>query len=165
MGCEMTVKLPALVSSPGDMTALILEIRTYNTWYGQYANAHRAGARYKTAQPELSEVAREVIRDWANGAPLTAAHLEELITQLEHIQKTAPVITITLAAAATNDVKRALVSWCREHINEDILVAFRFNATILGGMVVRYGSRIYDWSFRRAIMNNRQHFPEVLSRV
>jgi len=157
--------IPASVSSPSDITTLILEVRAYAQWYGQYANAQRTGSRYKTPQPELSEVASEVIRAWAKEAPLTSARIDELTANLEHIQKTAPVITITLAAAATTEVKRALVTWCRAHIHDDILVTFRFNATILGGMVVRYGSRVYDWSFRAAIMNGRRRFPEVLSRV
>ena len=157
--------LPASISSPSDVTALILEIRTYEQWYGQYANAQKAGSHYKEPQPELSPVASEVIRAWAVAAPLTQARIEELITSLEHIQTHAPVMTITLAAAATADVKRALVTWCREHIHEDILVTFRFNATILGGMVVRFGSHMYDWSFRTQLMNARQRFPEALSRV
>ncbi|MEO6727959.1 MAG: F0F1 ATP synthase subunit delta [Candidatus Saccharimonas sp.] len=157
--------LPESISSPSDITGLILEVRSYAQWYGQYVNAQRAGSRYKSAQPELSDIAGEVIRTWAKEAPLTAERIDEHISNLEHIQKTAPVITITLAAAATAEVKRALVTWCRAHIHEEILVTFRFNATILGGMVVRYGSRVYDWSFRRAIMSERQRFPEVLSRV
>ncbi len=157
--------LPASISSPSDVTALVLEIRTYEQWYGQYANAQRAGSRYKDPQPELSPVASEVIRTWAAAAPLTQSRIEELIAHLEHIQTHAPVMTITLAAAATADVKRSLVTWCREHIHEDVLVTFRFNATILGGMVVRIGSRIYDWSFRTKLMNARHQFPEALSRV
>jgi len=157
--------LPASISSSSDVTSLTLEVRAYAQWYGQYVNAQKAGTKYKASQPELSDIAGEVIREWAKEAPLTSARIDELITHLEKIQKTAPIITITLAAAATSEVKRALVSWCREHIHEDILVTFRFNATILGGMVVRYGSRVYDWSFRRAIMDGRQRFPEVLSRV
>lgn len=158
-------KLPATVSSPGDVMGLVLEIKAYQQWYGQYANAERAGAHYQASQPELSETASQVIRQWAATEALTPARIDQLIVELEHIQKTAPTITITLAAAAPNEVKRALVTWCREHIDEDILVAFKFNATILGGMVVRYGSRIYDWSFRTRLMNNRNHFAEVLTHV
>lgn len=158
-------KLPASVSSPSDVTALILEIKTYAQWYGQYANAQRAGSRYQASQPELSDVAGAVIRTWAAETPLTSARIDELIGSLERIEKTAPVMTITLAAPAPAEVKWTLVTWCREHLNEDILVTFRFNATILGGMVVRYGSHVYDWSFRTRIMNGRQHFTEVLARV
>jgi hypothetical protein len=162
----MTVlKLPTSVSSPGDVMGLILEIKVYQQWYGQYTNAQRTGSNYQANQPELSETASQVIRDWAAEEPLTSARLDSLTEELSHIQQSAPVITITLAASAPAEVKRTLVAWCREHINENILVAFTFNATILGGMVVRYGSRIYDWSFRTQLMNNRQHFPEVLARV
>ena len=53
---------------------------------------------------------------------------------------------------------------CRP-VAPDVLVNFQFNATILGGMVVRYGSHVYDWSFRRQILAKRDTFPEVLRRV
>lgn len=158
-------KLPDTISSPSDMTALIMEIRTYRQWYGQYANASRVDTTYHAPQPELSPVASEVIRDWATIEPLTAGRIDTLITELEHTSTTAPVITITLATAATTEVKRALVTWCRTNIAADVLIAFRFNATILGGMVVRCGSRVYDWSFRTGLMNGRGRFPEVLARV
>lgn len=159
------VKLPDMVSSPSDVTALIMEIRSYQQWYGQYANAARAHATYQTQQPELSPIASEVIRDWAAAEPLTAARIDTLVSELEHTAAHAPVITITLATAATAEVKHTLVAWCRTNIAADVLVAFRFNATILGGMVLRCGSRVYDWSFRTQLMNGRAHFAEVLARV
>jgi hypothetical protein len=159
------IKLPDSISSPTDITALIMEIRSYQQWYGQYANAARAKTAYHTPQPELSPIASEVIREWAAAEALTASRIDTLIAELEHTATSAPVITITLATAATAEVKRTLVAWCRTHIAADVLVAFRFNATILGGMVVRCGSRVYDWSFRTQLMNGRARFPEVLTHV
>jgi F0F1-type ATP synthase delta subunit len=47
----------------------------------------------------------------------------------------------------------------------NMLVDFKFNSTMLGGMVVQYGSHIYDWSFRQRILDARDKFPEVLRSV
>ncbi len=157
--------IPKTISSASDLTGLILEVREYTKWYNQYANASRVGAPYQIAQPELSPTASQLIRDWASQTQVSSKSLDELVAQLEHTKVHAPVITITLAAPATSEVKAQLVAWCRANLSPDILVTFRFNATILGGMVVRYGSTIYDWSFRRTILNERHRFAEVLQRV
>lgn len=160
-----SISLPQEISSSSDLTGLILEVREYMKWYNQYANASRIGAAYTTEQPELSATASELIRRWAKQKELSSSRLDELTAYLEHTQNNAPVMTITLAAPATSEVKKALVTWCRTNVDPTILVTFRFNATILGGMVVRYRSAVYDWSFRRAILNERQRFAEVLQRV
>ena len=161
----MTIPIPPAVSSTNDLTGLILEVREYAKWFNQYANAAKLHASYKQAQPELSPTASTLIRDWAKQAQLTSVRIDELIAGLEHTKAHAPVMTVTLAAPATSEVKKALVAWCRTNISADILVTFRFNSGLLGGMVVRYGSSIYDWSFRRTIMNERHKFAEILSCV
>jgi F0F1-type ATP synthase delta subunit len=161
----MTPNLPPTLSSSQDLAALILEIREYAKWYGQYSVANRVKAKFTTEQPELSTAAVEMIRDWGKEEALSQKRLDLLLSSLEKLKAKAPVITITLAAPATTEVKKSLVSWCRTNIAPDVLVSFRFNATLLGGMVVRSGSHIYDWSFRRTILNERHRFGEILSRV
>ncbi|NCU37610.1 hypothetical protein EOL96_00910 [Candidatus Saccharibacteria bacterium] len=161
----MAINLPAEVSSVNDLTGLILEVREYTKWFNQYTNAGRAHTTYRTPQPELSPITSTMIREWATGSPLTSARLDELTNELERIKAHTPVLTITLAAPVTHEVKEILVNWCRTNLNSDILVTFRFNANLLGGMVVRSGSTIHDWSFRRAILNNRHKFAEILNHV
>jgi F0F1-type ATP synthase delta subunit len=70
-----------------------------------------------------------------------------------------------LAAPPSNGIKKTLVAWCRKNIATDILVNFDFNSTLLGGMVVRYGSHVFDWSFRRKILEEHSKFPGVLRNV
>lgn len=161
----MTLVLPASISSTQDVTALGLEVQSYAKWYLQYANAAKLKVAYKEPQPDITPVAAELIREWGKQNPLSADSLDQLIKELAHKSKSAPTMTITLAAPATSDVKATLVGWARENINPDVLITFRFNSTILGGMVVRVGSHIFDWSFRRAILNERHKFREIISRV
>ena len=161
----MTIPIPPAASSTNDLTGLILEVREYAKWFNQYTNAAKLQSTYKQTQPELSPAASGLIRDWAKQDQLTSARLDELVNGLERTKAHAPVMTVTLAAPATSEVKKELVAWCRANISPDILVTFRFNSGLLGGMVVRYGSSIYDWSFRRTIMNERHKFAEILNRV
>lgn len=153
------------VFTPQDLKALTMEVRRYARWYAQAS----IKAKVTKAAPEkpvaISEDATKLIREVAAEQPLSQKVLDDLLITLDNLEKTLPHITITLAAIPGNALKKTLTEWCRKNVSPDILVDFRFNATILGGMVVQNGSRIHDWSFRRAILANRTKFPEVLRRV
>ena len=161
----MKLKLPDTVSSPQDLAALIREVQEYTRWFAHEAIKKRVHAKSTTPAPVMTAAAAELVREWAGKKPLSRQSLEALIGTLEHYLKTAPTLTVTLAAPAPKTVKQSIVGWCRDHIAPDVLVNVQFNATILGGMVVRHGSHVFDWSFRRQILDNRDKFPEVLRRV
>jgi len=159
------INLPDSVASLQDLTALMLEVREYTKWFSHNAILQRVSKKRVTRPMPLSPSASMLLRDWENIQPITVRSLDELIDILNLYKNTAPTITITLAAPATNDIKHTLIGWCRTNIAPNIMVAFGFNATLLGGMVVHHGSRIFDWSFRRQILNGRERFGEVLRRV
>jgi hypothetical protein len=161
----MTFQLPDTISSPQDVTALTLEVQQYAKWYSQYNNASKRKVSYAEPQPEISPTASELIRAWGKQSPLTQSSLDDLIKELTKRVKNAPIMTITLAAPATSEVKKSLVAWARSNVNPDVLITFRFNSTLLGGMVVRVGSHVFDWSFRRVVMSERHRFREIMSRV
>lgn len=158
------MKLPSSVTSPQDVDTLILEVREYARWFSHNQVKQKAGAS-TSDEPAISPGAKTFINEWHGKKNVTTRRLDKLINQLLDFKATAPRMTITLAAPPSGDIKKALVAWCRKNIAEDVLVNFRFNRTILGGLVVRIGSHIYDWSFRRSILDNREQFPEVLRRV
>lgn len=158
-------QLPNSVSSEQDLATVIVEMHDYAKWHSHSVIKQRVHAGQVNQPPVLSPAATELLRSWGANEPLNQKRLDDLITALEEFKKTAPTMTITLAAPAPGDLKQTLVAWCRKNISPDTLVTFRFNATILGGMVVHYGSRVFDWSFRRQILASRQNFPGVLRRV
>jgi hypothetical protein len=164
----MHLNLPDSICSQQDVKNLLLEVREYARWYAH--NAIKKRLRLKTKrklveQPALSPAASELIHDWSIKKPLSLQSLDELIAALDAFKDTSPSLTIILAAPPTNGLKKTLVSWCRKNIAPDLLINFQFNSTLLGGMVVRSGSRVFDWSFRRQILADRAKFPEVLRRV
>jgi len=161
----MTPNLRNSILSPQDLKVLILEVRKYSQWFGQNAvKAKVTGSGY-VGQPQVSPAAAEAINELAAKAPLSTKSLDELIASLEKLEASLPTIIITLAAPAPAGLKKTLVAWCRQNINPGVLVEFRFNSTILGGMVVGYGSHVFDWSFRRQILAARAKFPEALRNV
>ena len=161
----MKLNLQDSVYSPQDLKAIILEVRKYAHWAAQYGVKMRVSNDNTSQPPAISLPATKIIKDWAEEKPLNQKSIDELLKTLEAAEVSSPKITITLAAAPTSSLKVTLVKWFREHVDPNILVDFHFNSTLLGGMVVRYNSHVYDWSFRRQILAAREHFPEVLRRV
>jgi F0F1-type ATP synthase delta subunit len=161
----MELRLPNSVSSSQDVSALIRDIRLFAQWFSHNMVKQKVGSKKITSQPELSAVAVEMLRDWGAKEQLSQKRLDDLLEQLEKFKKTAPTLTITLAAPASGDLKQTLVGWCRKNIAANVLVDFRFNSTLLGGMVVRQGSRVFDWSFRRQILASKSKFAKALRDV
>ena len=163
----MKINLPETISSPQDLRALTLEVHEYARWFAHAAVKQRL-AEGKVAEaeaPTLSPAAGAIIKDWHAKVEVSVDSLDKLIASLEETAEKAEVINITLAAPPVAGLKKSLTLWCRQNLNPNVLVTFDFNATLLGGMVVRSGSRIFDWSFRRQILDNRSKFPEVLRHV
>ena len=159
------INLPDSITSLQDLTALILEVRDYTKWYSHNAILQRVSKKRARKPFDLTPSARDVMRQWEQFQPINARSLDDLIDLLNVYKHTAPTLTITLASPPTNDIKQSLISWCRKNIAPNVMIAFGFNSTILGGLVVHYGSRIFDWSFRRKILDGRQAFAEVLRHV
>ena len=161
----MRIKLPDSVSSKQDLLSLVLELHDYERWFMHEAIKKNINATNTSNAPVLSLAASELLRNIEAKQELNQESLNELIEKIRDYSHTTSQITITLAAPVTTSLKTILVKWCRENISSNILVNFQFNSTLLGGMVVRYGSRIFDWSFRQQLINARNNFPEVLRNV
>jgi len=161
-----TIQLPNSVASPQDLASLLTEVRECAKWYAHETVKKKVSTKAtRSASPALSPAATELLKQWGKKEPLNQKSLDALIELLEKYQDDAPLITITLAAPAGGGTKKTLVSWCRENIADNVLVTFQFNSTLLGGMVVRSGSHVFDWSFRRQVLAKRDTFPEVLRHV
>src|SRR3977135_1279699 len=145
----MKLKLPASISSPQDLADLLAEVQQYARWFAHESIKKRVATKYATDAPLKPPAVAEILRNWEGEKPVNQQSLDTLIETLKTYKTTAPSLTITLAAPATGGLKATLVAWCRENIAPNVLVTFQFNSTLLGGMIVRYGSRVFDWSFRR----------------
>lgn len=161
----MKVSLPQSIASPQDLSGVTLEIRNYASWYLHESVKSRYGYSANDEQPVLSHAASELIRNWFGTKPATRSGFDALIKALEKYGKNSKRVTITLAAPATTAIKNILVEWFRKNVSADVLISFQINSTILGGLVVRYESRVFDWSFRRKLVEAKNNYPKVLRRV
>ncbi len=162
----MKIKLPDSVSSHQDLMAIVLEVKEYLRWFTQASVKKRFSAADNVDPPVISAASMTLINSCnVDKTPLSSKNLDELILALNDIEANSIKVTITLAAPPAGSLKKTIVEWFRKNVDPDILIDFRFNSTILGGMVVSYGSHIFDWSFRRQILAGRERFPEVLRHV
>ena len=157
----MSIVLPATVASRQDVARLRTEVERYRAWIRQYKNALKRDIRYQNEQPALSDAATILIRQWLEANQT----LDALVDELARLTKTAPSITLTLAGPAPASVQAQLVGWARSRLSEQMLVEFRWNAQILGGIVARTDTSIYDWSHRQLLMASREKLVERLLHV
>jgi hypothetical protein len=161
----MSLNLQNHIYTQQDLKAAIIEVKKYASWFSQTAIKMRVTKNNEYELPVIAPTATIIINEWLEGNPPSQKSLESLIVALEEYEATAPRVTITLAAPPPGSLKQTITLWFRKNVDPNMLVNFKFNATILGGMVVSYGSHVYDWSFRRQILASREKFPEVLRRV
>jgi len=162
----MKLSMPPEVISQQDLKGLISEVQQYAKWFAHTSVKMRYDkAAGNDDQPAVSPAATQLLNDRAGDGQLTQKSLDELISELKYLEAQTAYLTIILAAPVSNKLKQTLSDWCRTNIDPNILVNFKFNGTILGGMVMVHKSRIFDWSFRRQILSNRAKFPEILRNV
>lgn len=122
------------------------ELRNLNarTKSGLTSNSQSA-----TVSPEFSEVAEQLINGQMNAASVSTAR-QNLAEQLQKYQ----VVHIVLSHQPPDVELEQLVHWFRKNITEQLFLEITLNPTIVGGIVIRAGSRVYDFSFERALHAN-----------
>ncbi len=150
----MSLDLPITIVSSDDLAAAILDL---NAAAEQVSEAAVKGRGKKTAPSvELAgDLARLVEGD------LTAANLRQAAINLKDLQKSAPLVELTLPDVPTPAFKAAIAHWFRASVAGNVLIDFKVNRQIAGGAVVRAGGEIYDWSFRRKILDGRQKLGQL----
>jgi len=157
--------LPATIISPRDIAELEMELLSYGDWFRHNAIKQELHLPKGTMMPGLSQTAISLLQQVAENNRLSFQILDQLLQDVRSLRQTSPTMTVTLAAPPSRQLQQTIAKWCRKELHDATLIDFRFNATLLGGMVIRYGSHVYDWSFRRALLTNRYEFAEVLRRV
>ena len=76
----MKLKLPDSVLTPQDLRGTVLEIRQYAAWTGHNAIRKRvSGKKGRLEAPELSDGAKELIRQCLEGKEPTRARLDDAV--------------------------------------------------------------------------------------
>lgn len=152
--------LPAVIYSPDQIEAYILELGNYISWHRSKRIQKQVKVDAASTEPSLSQELSILIEQ--NCPEVNVENLEAVQLELKRILDHAPRVTLTLAAIPGGVTKKAIVEWLRREVSPDILVRFEANRQILGGVMLRTKNRIYDLSFRKQITGNKNRLVELI---
>jgi hypothetical protein len=162
----MKVILSEDIISGEDLRSVIEELKDYQDFirHGHIRQhvSKRAGSK---SGPDLSRGASEMLSQAMEHHPLNLEELDHLISELEAVYIKALQLKIILAAVPNGAIKRLLTSWIRQNLNDYSLIDFSYNQSLLGGMVVMIGSRIFDFSLRRELLVAQPKLNEMIADV
>lgn len=158
------VHLPTDLYSPEQLSAVVIELRTY---IGALRDAR---VRAKATKSEVAAPGHTsaLLLGVFRGAGVQTTDLEaseKLLKELEAIRDKAPAVHLMMAALPNRDLKRKFTDWFRTSIHPYTLLTFATRADIGGGIIVQAGSHVYDYSFRQQILTNRHRISEIYARV
>ncbi len=159
----MKLNLGENIISPADLRSLIEEVEAYAAYSRHRHIQARAGARPTKNTPRISETANEFLAANKPKDGYKLRDLDRLIAELEQRYHKSPQARITLADIASTGLKLSISNWLRLNVNESVLIDFRSDSTILGGMIVVVGSHIYDWSMRRQLLETKNKLIDLVS--
>lgn len=144
--------LPADLHSPDQLSELVMELRSYIDALRDTAVKNRSGA--SAGLPPMSTLLKQLFEN-ATTTP------EDLLRELETMLKHSPVAHVILPAPAGKELRHQLIVWFRTEVHPQTLLTFTERRDIGGGVIVRAGSNIYDFSFKRLIVDNKHRLTEI----
>jgi hypothetical protein len=160
----VTLQLPSKIATPQQIEDVIMDLEKYAKWFSQ-ASIKMKGKIEIGDPPQISNEAVKLLDQVTSADDITTKKIDGLINSLLDIKDDSPRLTLTLAARPTQDTKVQLIEWCRTNLSDQVLVDFKMDRRLLGGMTVQYGSHIYDWSFQKLINQNADKLPGMLRNV
>lgn len=145
----MSRDLPLSLVTPDQIQSVLLDLSHFRDAQTDAKVRAKVGAKNAESLP-LSPELTELLPD----AP-TDSDLDEIAQWLQKIRDEAPVVHVVLPAVATKALKQALIHWFRERIDPSVLLDFEVDREIAGGFIVRVGGRVYDYSFRKRLLEKK----------
>jgi hypothetical protein len=159
---DVVFSLPTSVYSPELVDSVKYEIEHYLAWYREN-HIHKTVGAPEIAEPDHSAETAETIEAWTNGKPLTVTSLENLVAYLHDLKL--PIAHVTLAALPNHTQRQQLVDWFRTLAGPNVLISFVGDRNLGGGVVLRTPNRVFDYSWKQRLMDNRGKLAEVVRRV
>src|SRR5690348_13867643 len=123
-----TVRLPLDLYSPEQLSAVIIELRSYiGTFRDTTVRAKAAHAM--PGAPHASALLLGTMHE-SDTNPTDQAALDTLLKELEAVRDKAPAAHLMMAALPNRDLKRKLTEWFRTEIHPFALLTFATRADI-----------------------------------
>ncbi len=154
----MSLVLPVDIYSPDQLSELVLELQ-------DLASAVRDSDARSDATAEPPNMPQSLIELLAANSvdARDVAGIEALAKETANTLDKAPTVHILLSAMPSRTLRRQFATWFRGQIHPHILMTFAARSDLGGGTIIQTGSRLYDLSFRRSIINNKKRLTEIAS--
>ena len=158
----MELKLPQIVASKVQLIKLIREVEDQiNERTQKQITEEQTGDLREVANPSRS--LKQLFE--LNDLEINDRNLEKVRDQLRELRAKAPVIKVSFADEPDLKITEQLVDWFRKEISPNVLIQVGIQPMIAGGMMLRTPSKVFDFSLRQFLMNNRDKLSEALHNV
>lgn len=151
------VRLPTGIVSRADVVRALRELESINELMDQAA----LRADVLPSLPRISQLTRELAEINTYDISL-GADRARLIIFLDRIKDLAPVMHITFASEPSDEATAKLVAWLRTEISSYTLLQIGVQPAIIAGCILRTSSRVFDFSMRRRIEENKRVLREKI---
>jgi ATP synthase delta (OSCP) subunit len=160
----MSYKLPVTVYTLDQMQLGAVELHAYaNRLHQQAATRHADAGQHKPVS--LSIESQALLDELPPKKQTDPEAIDALATELEEMVAHGPRVSLTLAGLASHHLREELVGWLRTNLKANLLVDFHVNPDIAGGLMVRTTNHVYDFSFRRHLLEDTARFTRIFDRV
>lgn len=160
------LRLPDSISTSEQLISFIESLSDYQSYIRRLNIAAKAkvdSAKSPVLEaPAMPAELLEFLKAQFGDEPVTIDRLEEIKGFFRDIKEKSPSVHIMMAFLPTASEKAQLTHWFRENIAADILLSFSQNSGMIGGMLIRTRTRIFDFSMRTTLMANRHYLAELL---
>lgn len=156
--------LPPSIQGPDQLQVCADEISAFAHALSQAHHRNAVGSK-PLSLPPLSDPSKDIINLLPEKQQEDISALEQLAASMENSLHSLPTIHISLAAVPPTDVRKDIIEWFRSQIHPLTLLAFHVNPELAGGMVVRTVNRVYDFSFRTALLAKKDQLIGAIEHV
>lgn len=152
--------LPDSIATKRDVLALIHEL--------EHADNTLTTVEVKTkvgTAPKVDVVLSDQLMDFlhTNRMQIGDSRVRsQLISQLHHLINDMPVVNVTFATEADADSLQKIVTWVRESVHPQAVIAVGLQPDLIGGVYIRTLNHVYDLSLRAQLKDARHLITEEL---
>lgn len=163
---KLKLTLPITIYSPQAINTIIDEVDNYTAFVRERMITKRAGLKpLKARTIALSEELTSFLQlNFTDKDP----NLDELMATnnwLKGLLQTNYLVTVTSAAVLQTPERKWLVEWFRNNTHPLVLINFNVNPSLIGGLVVRTRSKIFDMSFVSKLTHAKQSLVKIIAHV
>jgi len=162
----MTVKLtlPDNISSPDQLLDFVDNLTAYQSYIRRLnvANKVKVGHPAKIEAPAMPVELISFLDTQFGDEGATIERLEKIKDFFLELRKDSPTVHIMMAFLPTTSERIMMTHWFRENIAPNILLNFSQNSDVIGGLIVRTKTKIFDLSFRTILLSNQKKLMELI---